>query len=136
VPERSNGAVLKTAGDRKVARGFESHPRRQGSDRPIERRNVMALDADDPRPTDLSLRERYAALRRWYQANASLLQDRFSSGDDYARRSAEYIRGVPPAETASDEEIDAVFREVKVGLLEWAYHDSDGEYKMAAYAGA
>jgi hypothetical protein len=28
VPERSNGAVLKTAGGRKVARGFESHPRR------------------------------------------------------------------------------------------------------------
>jgi hypothetical protein len=28
VPERSNGAVLKAAGGRKVARGFESHPRR------------------------------------------------------------------------------------------------------------
>src|SRR5205823_10601364 len=28
VPERSNGAVLKTAGGRKVARGFKSHPRR------------------------------------------------------------------------------------------------------------
>ena len=28
VPERSNGAVLKTAGRRKAARGFESHPRR------------------------------------------------------------------------------------------------------------
>jgi hypothetical protein len=31
VPERSNGAVLKTAGGRKVARGFKSHPRRQNS---------------------------------------------------------------------------------------------------------
>ena len=28
VPERTNGAVLKTAGGRKVTRGFESHPRR------------------------------------------------------------------------------------------------------------
>jgi hypothetical protein len=28
VPERTNGAVLKTAGRRKAARGFESHPRR------------------------------------------------------------------------------------------------------------
>src|SRR5947199_4857229 len=28
VPERTNGAVLKTAGARKGARGFESHPRR------------------------------------------------------------------------------------------------------------
>src|SRR6185437_293962 len=28
LPERSNGAVLKTAGGRKVARGFKSHPRR------------------------------------------------------------------------------------------------------------
>src|SRR5439155_2364926 len=27
VPERTNGAVLKTAGARKGARGFESHPR-------------------------------------------------------------------------------------------------------------
>src|SRR5262245_28979449 len=31
VPERSNGAVLKTAGGRKVARGFKSHPRRLSS---------------------------------------------------------------------------------------------------------
>ena len=28
MPERTNGAVLKTAGGRKVTRGFESHPRR------------------------------------------------------------------------------------------------------------
>jgi|SRR5690242_4021118 hypothetical protein len=35
VPERSNGAVLKTAGGRKVARGFKSHPRRFSSRIPL-----------------------------------------------------------------------------------------------------
>jgi hypothetical protein len=35
VPERSNGAVLKTAGGRKVARGFKSHPRRLQSQNTI-----------------------------------------------------------------------------------------------------
>ena len=34
VPERSNGAVLKTAGGRKVARGFKSHPRRSVKPKP------------------------------------------------------------------------------------------------------
>jgi hypothetical protein len=34
VPERSNGAVLKTAGGRKVARGFKSHPRRLAKPNP------------------------------------------------------------------------------------------------------
>jgi hypothetical protein len=36
VPERSNGAVLKTAGGRKVARGFKSHPRRSIYGVPVE----------------------------------------------------------------------------------------------------
>src|SRR5205823_14278306 len=38
VPERSNGAVLKTAGGRKVARGFKSHPRRRsGTNSAVQR---------------------------------------------------------------------------------------------------
>src|SRR5919204_567616 len=43
VPERTNGAVLKTAGARKGARGFESHPRRLVSQNPLWQRGFGLL---------------------------------------------------------------------------------------------
>jgi len=93
----------------------------------------MALNPDDLRPTDLSERERYGRIWTWYRANASRLTGRT---DDYAKRSADYIQQMPAPDSASAEQIAEVFRHVRTNLLEWAYHESDGHYKMAAYAGA
>ena len=96
----------------------------------------MALNASDPRPTSLSVRERYRRLRAWYQANTPTVAAGNDNRAGAARRSADYVRSLPPPESASPAEIEAVFHEVQTRRLEWAYHDSDGHYKMAAYAGA
>ncbi len=93
----------------------------------------MALNDEDVRPTELSERERYKKIWTWYRANASRLANRT---DDYAKRSADYIRQLPAPDSASAAQIADTFNQVQTGLLEWAYHDSDGQYKMAAYAGA
>jgi hypothetical protein len=96
----------------------------------------VALNPEDRRPTDLSIRERYERLRAWYQANVSEFAAQPDGKGTYAQRSADYIQDLPSADSASDEQIQAVFKEVLMGRLEWAYHESDGQYKMAAYAGA
>jgi len=93
----------------------------------------MALNPEDARPTQLPERERYRKIWTWYRANASQLAGRT---DDYAKRSSDYIRQLPAPDSASEAQIADVFNHVQTGLLEWAYHTSDGQYKMAAYAGA
>jgi hypothetical protein len=93
----------------------------------------MALNPGDVRPTGLSERERYQRIFTWYKANATKLAGR---NDDYAKRSSDYIRQLADPASASPAQIADTFKHVQTGLLEWAYHESDGQYKMAAYAGA
>ena len=96
----------------------------------------MALNSEDARPAGMSDRERYERIRSWYRANVRSV----ASGNDHraenARRSIDYIDNLPPAELASSQQIEELFYEVRYSRLEWAYHESDGQYKMAAYAGA
>lgn len=96
----------------------------------------MALNLEDQRPTGLSIQERYRRIRSWYQANASTFAAQPGDRWKHARLSVDYIRDLPSPDAASPSQIEAVFKEVKAGRLEWAYHESDGQYKMAAYAGA
>jgi protein-tyrosine-phosphatase len=93
----------------------------------------MALDSGDPRPTGLTDQEKYRRIFAWYRANRGRLSQRT---DDYARRSADYIDKLPDPASVSPEQIADAFKQVRTGVLEWAYHESDGQYKMAAYAGA
>jgi hypothetical protein len=67
VPERSNGAVLKTAGGRKVARGFKSHPRRLNSRNPSSHAGLRL--GSDRRET-VRLRPRFHALTGGQLADA------------------------------------------------------------------
>jgi hypothetical protein len=97
---------------------------------------LMALNLEDQRPTGLSAQERYRRIRTWYQTNVSRFAAQTGDRSKYARLSADYIRDLPPPDSASPAQIEAVFKEVQGGRLEWAYHESDGQYKMAAYAGA
>ncbi|MGQ9581821.1 MAG: hypothetical protein ACUVT8_12905 [Armatimonadota bacterium] len=46
------------------------------------------------------------------------------------------IENLPDERELSDIEIRAILAEVITGKLEWAYHQSDGHYKMGAYARA
>lgn len=96
----------------------------------------MALDLEDQRPTGLSPQERYTRIRTWYQANVSRFATQPGDRSKHAKLSAGYVRNLPPPDSASLAQIEAVFKEVQAGRLEWAYHESDGQYKMAAYAGA
>lgn len=93
----------------------------------------MALNPNDPRPIGMPERERYRRIWTWYKANASRVASRT---DDYGKRSYDYIRGLPDPDSASAAQIADAFKQVQTNLLEWAYHETDGEYKMAAYAGA
>jgi hypothetical protein len=54
--------------------------------------------------------------------------------DDYIERSTKLIDALPIVDSINDLEIRVVLQEVFVGLLEWAYHESDGKYKMSEYA--
>ena len=93
----------------------------------------MGLDSTDSKPKDMSLPQAYENIRRWYTQNLSLLQKR-PGGVEYAKQSEALIKALPPASTLNDLEIRAVLGEVIYGNLEWAYHQTDGQYKMAAYA--
>jgi hypothetical protein len=90
----------------------------------------MAVDA---KPIGISLEDGYSRIREWYQSN---IQTAIARGDDYGTRSANLIRALPAADATSDLEKRAIFQEVISGLLEWAYHESDGAFKMYAYAKA
>jgi hypothetical protein len=97
----------------------------------------MALYKTDSKPAAISLSDAYTAIRDWYQNHPD--PARYSERHcppDYARSSARLIKALPPAEGLADVEKIAVLCEVVRGHLEWAYDQSDGRYKMAAYAHA
>ena len=93
----------------------------------------MGLDPGDPTPTGISYFDAYTAIRKWYQANVQQVE---SKSDKYSARSASLIKALPGDGSLSELEVRAVLGEVIHGSLEWAYHKSDGRYKMAAYAHA
>ena len=88
--------------------------------------------SNDKIPNGIKPIEAYKKIRSWYQNNLSKLDGTTSSG----QRSIRLIQNLPSADVIQPVEIKAVFREVISGKLEWAYHQSDGEYKMSAYAKA
>ena len=101
---------------------------------------TMALDSSDPKPQGITLRAAYSKVRAWYQANATNLTQPPAQGRGDRRRviqaSMDLVDRLAPMETLTDLEIRTVLSEIVFGKLEWAYHDSDGQYKMAAYAHA
>ena len=93
----------------------------------------MGLLSSDRVPAGISVADAYSAIRVWYQNNVARVD---AYADDYGRRSSALVRALPATSTLSDVELRAVLREVLGGYLEWGYHESDGKYKMAAYAHA
>lgn len=91
----------------------------------------MGLGSDDRIPSDISMADAYSKIRQWYQSN---VQQAIELGNDYGRRSAALINALPATSATTDLEKRAIFQEVISNLLEWGYHKSDGEYKMAADA--
>lgn len=76
------------------------------------------------------MRNEYSKLRDWYQLNV----EQIGGDDDYPARSRRLIKILPKPEQATDLEVRAIFQEVLMGLLEWAYVESDGESAMNEYA--
>lgn len=91
----------------------------------------MGLSEEDKLPTGIELRDAYTKIRNWYQANINLLEE---SKDEYSEISRNLILSMPEPSTATELEMRAVMGEIIYGKLEWAYHESDGQYNMAAYA--
>ncbi len=99
----------------------------------------MALHPQDARPKKISLRDAYEKISTWYQAHSRELLSQPPSGRDfrqYIQASLPLVDMLSPSDQMSDLEIRAVLLEVMNGGLEWGYHQSDGMYKMAAYADA
>ena len=87
----------------------------------------MGLSQNDKKPSNISLREAYEKIRKWYQANIDFVRNK---DDDYANRSTALIEALPSVNMLSELEIRAILDEVVYGNLEWAYHKDDGDYKM------
>jgi hypothetical protein len=95
----------------------------------------MGLDSSDSRPDGIAFGDAYTAIRSWYRANVGRFQADQKKGR-YAMAAKKYIESMPEPASASRENMLDAFRRVLSGDLEWAYHESDGHYKMAAYAHA
>jgi hypothetical protein len=93
----------------------------------------MGLSQSDKKPVCISLEKAYSKIRKWYKANIDMVRSR---NDDYGDRSVMLIEALPEANMLTDLEIRAVLGEVIYGRLEWAYHQDDGDFKMAAYSHA
>ena len=93
----------------------------------------MGLFPSDPLPQDISVTEAYTEIRNWCRRHASKPPHLCA---DYWAKSVRLIQSLPPADQLSELEQLAVLKEVFWGLLEWAYHESNGRFKMAAYAQA
>jgi hypothetical protein len=93
----------------------------------------VGLNPDDARPEGISFRDAYAAVRTWLQANV----DRFAQDPQRGTNASEtkpYIESLPPPEDATETEMQDALRRIIHSDLEWAYHEDDGSFKMAAYA--
>ena len=93
----------------------------------------MGLYPNDLKPVGISLEDAYSEIRKWYQSNIATVLKR---GNDYEEKSAELIKKLPPVKSMTKLEIRAIMGEVIYGYFEWAYHESNGKFKMAAYAHA
>jgi hypothetical protein len=91
----------------------------------------MGLSINDKKPVNISLKDAYSKIRRWYRVNIKTLR---SLNNVYEERSSALIKVLPPTKIITVLEIRAVLGEVIGGNLEWGYHKEDGKYKMAAYA--
>ena len=92
----------------------------------------MGLSKEDRTPDGISLREAYAKIKKWYKNNTPV----YSQHSKYAEAALDLVNNLPDEKGLSEIEIRAVLSEVIAGKLEWAYHESDGKFKMAAYAHA
>lgn len=93
----------------------------------------MEPNADERKNSGMSLPDAYKSIRQWFLRNIPMLREQMGD-NDYGRKSEALIRSLPPASQLSELEIRAVLGEVIYGNLEWAYHEMEGDYKMAAYA--
>ena len=98
----------------------------------------MGLDSSDPLPDGISYKDAYTAIRTWYQANV----DRYAMDPidpqkgQYAADSKAYVESLPAPPQATLDQIKDTLSRVLAKDLEWGYHESDGRFKMAAYAHA
>ena len=93
----------------------------------------MGLDSADKLPNGLSMKEAYAKIREWYTEHIPFMYEKLGKRD-YSKNSEKLIAHLPMTKQVSDLEAKAILCEILNGNLEWGFHESDGEYKMAAYA--
>lgn len=91
----------------------------------------MGALAGESRLAGILLQDAYKAIRAWYLENLPMIEWRPSS---YYTSSTAFIRALPEPGELSDLEMRAVCVEVLNGLLEWAYSENDGHFRMAEYA--
>jgi len=87
-------------------------------------------------PENFSIKDCYERIYRWHMSDGldRILKGRKVDRDYFASYAMLRFR-LPPPGSVSQEDMDFIFREVLMGLMEWSYHEED-EFgiKMAAYA--
>jgi hypothetical protein len=96
---------------------------------------ALGLYEDDLQPAGISFEDAYGAIRAWYQGHVDGAAQDPQRGH-HAVASKAYIESLAPPDQASRGDIEDTLRRVLSADLEWGYHESDGQYKMAAYAHA
>lgn len=82
-----------------------------------------------------ALREAYRHIYSFYTTHQHIL-DGAKCTPEYKAAARALIAALPAPEAAEEDDIRAVFEEVIIGNLEWAYHQSDGEMTMSEYVKA
>lgn len=94
-----------------------------------------------PSSETLSVRDAYALIRSWCRENTQKYADGpLPSGmrdfREFARASQPFVDALPPVDTVSSLEAQAVLKEVLIGQLEWVYQVPGGRDTVAAGARA
>lgn len=94
----------------------------------------MGLKSGDKRPQGLSLKETYAAICKWHSGNIDYFEHQeWTNPSDIQKAQLAFMKALPPPNKATEAEMKVVLQEALTGNMEWAYHASNGEYKMGAY---
>jgi len=89
----------------------------------------MGLNEHDKIPNYRTPDMAYSMIRKW-------LKEKLKNSQSIPNIDPAFILDIPPVSRATTLEKRAIFVEVISGNLEWAYHESDGDNKMSAYANA
>ncbi|MEO0116832.1 MAG: hypothetical protein ABIK97_04725 [candidate division WOR-3 bacterium] len=98
----------------------------------------MGLNPEDLAkvPKWMGEKECYKRIYDWHKKYGKRrIEEKHGFDYAYSKAYLDFVDAIPSPSNATQEDMDFVFAEVIAGLMEWSYHEEDGNgIKMAAYA--